>query len=156
MSRRFVLAFPLALALLASMMAANCLPRPCRGYENCLRECDCTDAQRNQVIPCAVHFRCDLESGSCADEYNMSCDELCGRFAARDACGTKVCESEAECVRQLTCLAANPETGEVLCTFNCDVPFACDTEVGACDEGFGQDDATICAQFCSPPPGCGS
>jgi hypothetical protein len=155
MSSRFVLAFPMLVALLSAATATQCLPRPCEGYQNCLRQCDCTDATRNQVIPCSMHFRCDLEKRSCDDEFNMGCDELCGRFAARSACGTKVCANEAECVRLLTCLAVNPQTGQVLCSFQCDVAFGCDTEAGACEPGFAQNDETICAQFCTPPPGCG-
>lgn len=156
MWRRLLLVLPLVAGLALALSAAQCFPRQCRSYTNCQRQCDCTDAQRNQIVPCEIGFRCDVESGYCSDEYNQSCDEICQQYAARSACGTKTCTNEAECVRQLTCSAVNQQTGQVLCTFNCDLPFACETDPGVCEQAFGLDDVTLCSQFCAPPPGCGT
>ncbi len=155
MHRQLVLVLPFFAVLALVLSAGQCFPRQCRSYTNCQRQCECTDGQRNEIVPCALNFRCDVETGYCADEYNQSCEEICQKYAAKSACGTKTCTNEAECVRQLSCSALNQQTGQVLCTYNCDVPFVCETDPGVCEDGFGLDEATICAQFCPPPAGCG-
>lgn len=155
MWRRLSLVLPLLSVLVLLLSAGQCFPRQCRTSAHCQRYCECTDGQRGTVVPCAVDFRCDVQAGYCADEYNQSCDEICQKYAARNACGTKTCESELDCVRQATCNAVNPQTGQVLCTYNCDVPFFCEADPGVCEASYGLDDQTFCATHCPVPAGCG-
>lgn len=148
----------LPLLFVLPLVAAQCLPRQCLDHRNCERFCECEDAQTNNSIPCTMFFRCDENSGVCADEYNMSCDQVCQNYAAVGTCGSKTCEDESDCLRQAICAPVNEESGEVRCTYNCDVPFACASNGeagGTCAPEFLQDDQTVCAQFCPAPPGCG-
>lgn len=145
-----LLALPLFVVPLA---AGNCLPRQCLDHTNCERFCECEDATTDRSIPCTMFFRCDESAGICADEYNLSCDEVCQQFAATESCGRKTCDNETDCLRFTTCQRVNQQTGQVLCTYNCEVPFQCEAS-GTCAPAYIQDDQTVCAQFCPPPAGC--
>jgi hypothetical protein len=153
MIRRALLLLALALLVLP-LAAGNCFPRQCLDHTNCERFCECEDAQTNRVLPCTMFFRCDESAGVCADEYGMSCDQVCQEFAATDTCGRKTCDNEVDCLRLATCQVNNQTTGEVLCTFSCEIPFTCENG-STCAAEYVQDDQTVCAQFCVPPAGCG-
>lgn len=150
MWRKLLYALPLLVVLSGLLTGAQCFPRQCRTHEHCQRLCECKDNTTNTVLQCPMFFQCNVESGVCADEYNMGCDEICGRFAATGTCGSKTCENEAQCVRSAVCQATNQQTGET-CQYNCEVTFACEQDIGACEAGFAVDDNTLC-QSC--PPTC--
>lgn len=152
MWRRLLLTAPVIFSLLGLLAGAQCFPRQCRSHLNCERLCDCNDASNGTVVQCPMFFRCDVQNGICADEYNMGCDELCGRYAARDVCGSKTCSDESECVRQALCEARDPQTGALICSYTCEVTFACDPEAGACEAAFGLDDGSLCASALCPIP----
>jgi hypothetical protein len=126
--------------------AATCFPRTCDTSANCLKSCRCEDKSRDEIVDCPLFFMCNTESGTCEDSYNMSCDEFCGTFAARGACGSKRCDDEADCDRKSVCQTEGPPDQQS--AFECEIRFECDIEgAGVCSAGYGLDDATFCSQF---------
>lgn len=139
------------MAVLLLLAGAQCFPRQCRSYQNCERLCECTDNSNGSLIACPMYFSCDTRAGVCGDDYNMSCDEVCGRFAAREMCGTRPCSNEADCVREAVCRATDPQSGAVYCTYNCEFTFGCVEGANGCEVDFGLDDLTFCARYCPIP-----
>ena len=140
----------LLVALFPLLAGAQCFPRQCRSHEHCQRLCECSDTSTNTFVQCPMFFRCDTQAGVCADEYNMSCDEVCQRFAASGLCGSKTCDNEAECVREVVCKAVDSQSGQPVCEFGCPVTFRCEQDVGACEAAFA-DPTTPCPATCPVP-----
>ena len=132
------------------LLGAFCLPRPCNDETNCLRVCDCTDAQRDLTFQCPIFFQCNVESGYCESDYGMSCTELCETFGAANACGSKRCDNESDCNRFITCDVSDPNTGAVISSFDCESAFACEGS-GVCEAGFTVDDTTLCQECAFSP-----
>jgi hypothetical protein len=154
MWRRVLLVVGLVAGLLSVLTAAQCFPRQCLSELNCERFCECQDASRGEVIPCNAFFKCDQSAGVCVDDYSLSCDEICQRFAANDVCGSKACNNEVDCIRELSCSTTNPQTSEVLCSYECELPFTCQADSMTCEETYATEQITLCQQFCPPPAGC--
>lgn len=151
--RETVILRALCLIFWVSMLSgAGCTSRQCVSHENCLRSCSCTDTTTNLVSECPVFFDCDVENRVCSDDYSMSCDEICGRYAARERCGSKVCVDDLDCGRQVVCEAYNSQTGALACTYTCDLTFGCDQTAGTCDILFGLEDVQLCASQLCPLP----
>lgn len=147
MHRNVVVGLLVASFALLLLAGAQCFPRQCRTHEHCLRVCECEEAETEIVIECPFFFRCERDTGTCESDYSASCSEICQRYAGAGLCGSKKCTNEAECVRSVLCQAQNQQTGEVS-QFGCELPFACNQDVGACEAGFAADDNTIC-QACA-------
>lgn len=145
-----------ALALFCAALVfsgAQCFPRQCESPANCERSCDCVDSSANRTITCPAFFQCDLESRTCEDDYNLSCDEICGRFAATGTCGSLACDSNPQCVRNAQCAILDAQGG-LVCEWNCDNTFECSPDSQTCEAGFAQPDEVLCAQpQCNP---CGT
>lgn len=154
--KRSLLARGFVLLCFLACAGAQCFPRQCKTYEHCQRSCDCYDNSNNTSVTCPIAFDCDVQNEVCADDYTMTCDEICGRYAARSACGSKTCVDEGDCVRRALCDAVHPTTGALVCTYTCDVTFGCDAEAGVCDAAFMLEDAQICASGLCPLPSDGS
>lgn len=135
------------------LQGSGCFAKECLDETYCVRECECTDSTRNTVTQCPIQFQCNVADQICDEAYNdLSCDEICTNYAARGLCGSKQCTTENECLRQTTCQAFDPGTGEQICSYNCDLLFACDADVNACEADYLLPDNELC-QRCAESAG---
>ena len=125
-----------------ALTTAGCGKR-CDTSAGCVKSCICNDVANSVRIQCEIMFNCDAQSGVCDPGYDKSCDEFCTTYAAIDACGSRQCTEDKDCVKRCEC-----STQEGI--FYCDMPFACDKEHAVCDKA--QRD-TLCETICTA--GCG-
>jgi hypothetical protein len=119
------------------LVSAACIPRQCSDDSFCIRECECESSATGDVIACPVRFSCDIDAEVCEDDYTeLSCEEICQTFAARDLCGSVRCSTEADCVRSVTCNQFDPNTGQLVGSFDCQRAFTCDAVALACEAGY--------------------
>lgn len=139
------------IAALAS--SSSCTPpKQCEDDSYCVRTCTCTSSATGQSFDCPVQFACG-ENELCETAYGeSSCDDLCQQFAARDLCGSKRCENENDCVREVLCNAYDPNTGQLIETFTCQSIFACDPEVFACEAAYVTTTDDALCQACAAQP----
>jgi hypothetical protein len=148
----------LVVVLLACAFWSGCsgCARPCVTEENCKRTCDCTNAGTGDELECTMAFQCkepteDAREKVCEADYDIECDELCSRYAANAACGSKRCEADSNCEKKMTCdvLDANGDpSGQ---KFDCVIPFVCSADVGVCEPSYTVPDANLCTTCCLSP-----
>ena len=143
---RFRFSFaPLVLFFMPALLGANCAPKRCTDDSYCRRECDCEDVSIGAQVTCPVTFQCDTQQEVCESAWNeMSCDEICQTYAASGNCGTKRCTDERDCTRSVVCNSFDPQTGQLLDTFGCDFPIACDSTFNGCASDWTMTDDEIC------------
>ena len=143
----------LALSLLLSVMVGEACTRECSSSAGCVRDCDCIDDSANgRRIACPVAFTCDPVEKVCDAQYNdLTCDQICESFAARDLCQSTACTENAQCARPVLCAVVNADgtQGQAFdCTPN---QIICLVDEGVCAPDFALSDAQICAKYCQPP-----
>lgn len=125
---------------------ADCVPRECASNANCARVCECTDTQANQTFQCPLTYLC-AEGNTCEEQIFESCDEMCGRIAARGLCGTQRCNDETDCDRSVQCVATDQNGNQT--SFACERRFDCDIDVGVCEVDYSVlTDDQVC-QLCA-------
>ncbi len=119
----------------AALLAAAGCPRPCESSANCKRTCQCIDAQTQVRNDCTLAFRCEGATQTCEDDFSgLSCDDICGRFAARGECGFERCAADAECTKHLSCPVLGADGNPVADQhFDCTLTFVCDQDQGLCE-----------------------
>lgn len=124
--------------LLAGLLSGTtCFPKQCEDDTYCVRECNCESSAGGGEFACPIQLACNTGEGVCAAEYNeLTCEEICQQVAARSLCGSKRCTGAEDCVRSATCLQFDPETGQQIGSFECDLPFACDPDAQVCEEAY--------------------
>lgn len=127
----------LLVAILAAGAQSGCGKR-CDTADGCKRSCSCTDTSRAVTFTCSMIFNCDLESSTCNSEHDLSCEQICDKYAAKNACGRQ-CTTDEHC--QLRCDCEVEGGGVVIC----EQPFACDKAIGVCEEAHR---ITTCEGLC--------
>ena len=135
--------FTVALVACGLLLTNSACGKRCDTAAGCVRSCVCNDVANSIRIQCEVMFNCDAESGVCDPGYDKSCDEFCKTYAAIDACGSRQCGDDKDCLKRCSC-----ETQAGI--FYCDSPFACDKDHAVCETAHRD---TPCDTICTA--GCG-
>jgi len=127
-----------AIALLGPLISAGCGKR-CDTADGCNRTCTCNDTANSLTYSCAMTFNCDQDAKTCDPGHDLSCDEICETYAAKNACGRQ-CINDEQCVLRCDC---EVEGGG---SIPCQQAFACNKDVGTCEPTHA---ATTCEALCS-------
>jgi hypothetical protein len=136
-------------------MGAQC-PRECESNRQCQRQCDCTNEDTDLRTSCTMGFICTSDEVCEADYSDMSCDTMCGRYAANNICGRDRCTSNDQCTRVVSCSVPDANGRPTDQLIDCKFEFACDvTDSETCDPRSTLSPAQLCvtlpAEACLPP-----
>ncbi len=139
------------------LFAAACA-RKCKNADDCQRMCECADEAKDRIVNCNVFFTCTATTEECSTELtSLSCDQICQDFAApidddgNNLCGRRRCTGDDECTRELLCTVPASQDGTVPArSFDCTLPFRCDTGLGFCEIAGSLTDEQTCAQCPQP------
>lgn len=111
--------------------------KSCETAEGCAKTCQCTEVKKGFTFDCNMTFLCDSESDRCEPGHGESCEKICQKYAAINACGRR-CEEDAHCTRRCEC---NEDAGLVFC----EKSFACGEKSGTCEADYN---TISCEKIC--------
>lgn len=95
-------------------------------------------------------FRCDAVDQFCeADFDNLSCDQICEKYAATATCGFERCSVDADCVKRLTCPVLDASGNPTTLSFDCTLSFLCDQTAELCEAASTRPPEVMCREECA-------
>lgn len=147
------LAFVGIVALAGVSTLSGCR-RPCESSDNCKRTCSCLNAQTSSRADCTMAFRCDGAEEVCEPDFdNLSCDQICERYAATATCGFERCAVDEDCLKRLTCPVLDQNGNPTTLTFDCTIPFRCDQDAELCEVASTRPPEVMCREECAGQAG---